>query len=48
MASIHENNIYGKCTAGDNWSSDQGIFQGNNITSKLTKIMKIWQFRYIL
>ena len=24
VASIHENNIDGKCTVGDNWSSDQG------------------------
>ncbi|XP_063295931.1 intelectin-1-like [Pelobates fuscus] len=24
VASIHENNIYGKCTAGDRWSSQQG------------------------
>nr|XP_039256181.1 uncharacterized protein LOC120332903 [Styela clava] len=24
VASIHENNIYGKCTSGDLWSSDQG------------------------
>jgi len=24
VASVHENNIYGKCTAGDNWSCDQG------------------------
>ncbi|XP_076809736.1 uncharacterized protein LOC143452591 [Clavelina lepadiformis] len=25
VASIHENNINGKCTIGDNWSSDQGL-----------------------
>ncbi|CAH2327588.1 Hypothetical predicted protein [Pelobates cultripes] len=24
VASIHENNMYGKCTAGDRWSSQQG------------------------
>ncbi|XP_066467050.1 LOW QUALITY PROTEIN: intelectin-1-like, partial [Tiliqua scincoides] len=24
VASIHENNIYGKCTLGDRWSSQQG------------------------
>lgn len=24
VASIHENNIKGKCTPGDRWSSDQG------------------------
>ena len=28
VASVHENNIKGKCTLGDNWSSDQ------NVTSK--------------
>uniref|UniRef100_F6ZN07 Fibrinogen C-terminal domain-containing protein n=2 Tax=Ciona intestinalis TaxID=7719 RepID=F6ZN07_CIOIN len=25
VASIHENNIYGKCKVGDKWSSEQGI-----------------------
>ncbi|CAM4696540.1 unnamed protein product [Caretta caretta] len=24
VASVHENNVYGKCTAGDRWSSQQG------------------------
>ena len=24
VASVHENNIDGKCTAGDKWSSEQG------------------------
>ena len=24
VASVHENNIYGKCTLGDRWSSQQG------------------------
>ncbi|XP_048014279.1 intelectin-like [Megalobrama amblycephala] len=24
VASVHENNMYGKCTVGDRWSSDQG------------------------
>nr|CAB3262954.1 uncharacterized protein LOC100185757 [Phallusia mammillata] len=24
VASVHENNIYGKCTMGDRWSNDQG------------------------
>ncbi|XP_062374140.1 intelectin-like [Sardina pilchardus] len=24
VASVHENNIYGKCTVGDRWSSEQG------------------------
>ena len=24
VASVHENNIDGKCTVGDKWSSDQG------------------------
>ncbi|XP_012685055.2 intelectin-like [Clupea harengus] len=24
VASVHENNLYGKCTAGDRWSSQQG------------------------
>ena len=23
VASVHENNIYGKCTVGDKWSSEQ-------------------------
>jgi len=30
VASVHENNIYGKCTSGDNWSSDEGL--GSNYT----------------
>lgn len=24
VAAVHENNIHGKCTAGDKWSSEQG------------------------
>ena len=24
VASVHENNMYGKCTVGDRWSSQQG------------------------
>lgn len=24
VASVHENNMYGKCTVGDRWSSEQG------------------------
>ena len=24
VASVHENNMYGKCTAGDRWTSEQG------------------------
>lgn len=24
VASVHENNIYGRCTLGDKWSSEQG------------------------
>ena len=24
VASVHENNLYGKCTVGDRWSSEQG------------------------
>lgn len=24
VGSVHENNIAGKCTLGDNWSDDQG------------------------
>lgn len=24
VSSVHENNMYGKCTAGDRWSSEQG------------------------
>lgn len=24
VASVHENNVYGKCTTGDRWSSQQG------------------------
>lgn len=27
VASVHENNINGKCTAGDRWSSEQGSDQ---------------------
>ncbi|XP_075036691.1 intelectin-1-like isoform X2 [Mixophyes fleayi] len=30
VASIHENNILGKCTTGDRWSSQQGISVANN------------------
>uniref|UniRef100_A0A8C5WMD3 Fibrinogen C-terminal domain-containing protein n=1 Tax=Leptobrachium leishanense TaxID=445787 RepID=A0A8C5WMD3_9ANUR len=29
VASIHENNIFGKCTAGDRWSSQQGSDESN-------------------
>ncbi|KAG8435231.1 hypothetical protein GDO86_013253 [Hymenochirus boettgeri] len=29
VASVHENNIYGKCTVGDRWSSQQGNFENN-------------------
>nr|DBA19861.1 TPA: hypothetical protein GDO54_015623 [Pyxicephalus adspersus] len=29
VASIHENNIYGKCTVGDRWSSQQGNKENN-------------------
>lgn len=29
VASVHENNIKGKCTSGDKWSSEQG-FQGKS------------------
>ena len=25
VASVHENNINGKCTVGDKWSSEQGV-----------------------
>lgn len=24
VASVHENNLYGKCTSGDRWTSEQG------------------------
>jgi len=33
VASIHENNINGKCTLGDNWSSDQGLGSVNATSS---------------
>ncbi|XP_063056451.1 intelectin-like [Engraulis encrasicolus] len=28
VASVHENNMYGKCTVGDRWSSEQGSHSG--------------------
>ena len=28
VAAVHENNINGKCTIGDRWSSEQGNRQG--------------------
>jgi len=34
VASVHENNIKGKCTLGDNWSSDQGR-TSNNYNGKM-------------
>ena len=31
VASIHENNIDGKCTNGDKWSSEEGRNAGNEL-----------------
>ena len=28
VASVHENNINGKCTVGDKWSSEEGLGPG--------------------
>ena len=30
VASVHENNIDGKCTVGDKWSSEEGKDAGND------------------
>ena len=38
VASIHENNIYGKCSPGDKWSSEEGIlFLNKTNTGKTTQ-----------
>ncbi|CAJ0967766.1 unnamed protein product [Ranitomeya imitator] len=29
VASVHENDVYGRCTVGDRWSSQQGTLTGN-------------------
>ena len=33
VASVHENNINGKCTVGDKWSSEQLSLMGSILTS---------------
>ena len=34
VGSIHENNIKGKCTLGDNWSDDQGNINYTSLFAK--------------
>ncbi|CAK8683160.1 unnamed protein product [Clavelina lepadiformis] len=49
IASVHENNINGKCTAGDLWSNDQGITPNQFSSEFLHKIVHAvyWELKFI-
>ena len=40
VASVHENNIDGKCTPGDKWSSEQGV--SNQAGRELQLLFVTW------
>ena len=41
VASIHENNIDGKCTSGDKWSSEEGENAGNDRGKMMSQTLEI-------
>ena len=47
VAAVHENNIQGKCTMGDNWSSDQGLISQSSYNGE-TLFLKPFQTAFTI